>query len=323
MGDSHNFLVRALGGAGGAGLITRVVRGYTFVSRHYEPGDRIFLIGFSRGAYTARAVAGLIAARGLLDARKLDLTDKEAAYRLGSSEWFEYRRAALATKAKLLDQLLEIAVDLPGFLSRPSPDTARVGATIEAVAVWDTVGALGIPRYNRVAMRLDAFQFADTVLSPIVRHGLHAIAVDEQRADFTPTLWDADARIVQVLLPGAHSDVGGGYPAKDNQSGLSDGGLEWMTTELGRLGVRFAATPAFAPRPDPAGIGHEPWTQPPWLVLPTALRIFPLGLELHHSVIERMKRDIVPLESGRAPYAPRNLATYITGRTANAGVVVV
>lgn len=58
VGDSKNFLVRVLGGGGGAGLVTRIVRGYTFISRNFEPGDRIFIVGFSRGAYTARALAG-------------------------------------------------------------------------------------------------------------------------------------------------------------------------------------------------------------------------------------------------------------------------
>ena len=79
VGDSKNFLVRVLGGGGGAGLVTRIVRGYTFVSRNFEPGDRIFIVGFSRGAYTARALAGLIAARGLLDPTRNDLAgDRDA-----------------------------------------------------------------------------------------------------------------------------------------------------------------------------------------------------------------------------------------------------
>ena len=76
VGDSDNFLVKALGGALGAGLITRIVRGYTYISRTYAAGDRIFIVGFSRGAYTARALAGLIAAKGLLDATKLDPTEQ-------------------------------------------------------------------------------------------------------------------------------------------------------------------------------------------------------------------------------------------------------
>jgi uncharacterized protein (DUF2235 family) len=76
VGDSDNPLVQALGGSIGAGLVTRIVRGYTFISRNYAVNDRIYIIGFSRGAYTARALAGLIATKGLLDATKIDLTDK-------------------------------------------------------------------------------------------------------------------------------------------------------------------------------------------------------------------------------------------------------
>src|SRR5439155_14197616 len=107
VGDSRNFLVKILGGGGGAGLITRIVRGYTFVSRNYAPNDRIFLLGFSRGAYTVRALAGLIAARGLLDAGApgQNLDDRENAYRLGSAVWFDYRREALAAEPLRLRQL--------------------------------------------------------------------------------------------------------------------------------------------------------------------------------------------------------------------------
>src|SRR5271169_5441358 len=89
VGDSDNFLVKILGGALGAGLITRIVRGYTYLSRNYVAGDRICLVGFSRGAYTARALAGLISAKGLLDPSKIDLSDKEGAYRLGSAVWYQ------------------------------------------------------------------------------------------------------------------------------------------------------------------------------------------------------------------------------------------
>src|SRR6266478_2634181 len=95
VGDSDNFLDQKLGGALGAGLITRIVRGYTFVSRNYVTGDRIYLVGFSRGAYTARALAGLISTKGLLDATELNLDDKAGAYRLGSQVWYRYREDAL------------------------------------------------------------------------------------------------------------------------------------------------------------------------------------------------------------------------------------
>jgi uncharacterized protein (DUF2235 family) len=322
VGDSDNFLVKVLGGAGGAGLITRIVRGYTFISRNYAVGDRIFILGFSRGAYTARALAGLIAMRGLLDATRIDLTNKEQAYRLGSAEWFEYRRRALHSKGNVLKQLEEIAFDLPGFLTR-LPTAPRVtDVTIEAVAVWDTVGSLGIPEYNRHLMRLDAFQFADTALSGKVQHGLHAVAVDEQRSDFTPTLWDADARILQVLFPGGHSDVGGGYPQKAGQSGLSDGALSWIMAELTGLQVIFAPSSAYLPSPDASGVAHQPWIRPPWNVLPRTSRVFRLGLMLHRSVLDRIKCGTVPTELDQEAYDPQNLSEYIAAGRAKTGVNV-
>src|SRR5262249_27723391 len=136
--------------------------------------------------------------------------------------------------------------------------------------------------------QLDAFQFADLNLSPKVHNGRHAIAVDERRSNFTPTLWDPDARIVQTLFPGSHSDVGGGYPVDGNQSGLSDGALQWVTTELAKLRVAFAATPAVKVRPDACGVAHAPWDEPPWNILPAAPRSFPLGLGVHRSVRARL-----------------------------------
>jgi hypothetical protein len=187
VGDSRNFLVRMLGGGGGAGLVTRVVRGYTFISRNFEPGDRIFIVGFSRGAYTARALAGLIAARGLLDDKQNDLSDRDQAYRLGSAEWFTYRRGALRSKPNLLHRLAEVSVDLPRFLSSEATAARIPDVIVEAVVVWDTVGALGIPAYNlKTDTQLDAFQFADLILSEKVRHGLHAVSIDEQRAQLHP-----------------------------------------------------------------------------------------------------------------------------------------
>jgi len=275
VGDSANFLVKVLGGTLGAALITRIVRGYTFISRNYQPGDKIFLIGFSRGAYTARALAGMITAKGLLDAKRLDLADKNNAYRLGVAVWFDYRKAALQGDPGRLSNLVGAVFDFPVFLMHPPEQDKFVPAPIEAVAVWDTVGALGIPVYNERLIRLDVFRFADTKLSANVRNGRHAIAVDEERTDFSPTLWDDRERVVQVLFPGAHADVGGGYPLAGGQSGLSDGALKWMLDELTALGVRFSDTPTVVPNPDPSGAAHQPWAHLPFSKLPHGSRTFP------------------------------------------------
>jgi uncharacterized protein (DUF2235 family) len=309
VGDSDNFLVKALGGAFGAGVITRIVRGYTFLSRQYEPGDRLFILGFSRGAYTARALAGLVCAKGLLDARRHDLRDKEEAYRLGSAVWADYRGAVCRKKDATWAQQMESMLDhLPRFFGWSPRAHLVPDVPVEAVAVWDTVGALGIPQYQADCCRLDVFRFCDTQLSPRVRKGLHAVAVDEQRRDFTPTLWDADpGRIEQVLFPGAHADVGGGYPL--DESGLSDGALAWMTEELAELALCFSDAPPLAPRPDPLGPAHEPWTRVPWNVFDPLPRANLKGLKRHPSVAQRWGRPVLsdPERRAKAVYQPANL----------------
>jgi uncharacterized protein (DUF2235 family) len=323
VGDSENFIARILGGAVGAGLIARIVRGYTFLSRNYAAGDRIFITGFSRGAYTARALAGLVAAKGLLDATKLNLADKTRAYRLGAAVWYEHRRDRLQGNRSLLGEFEDIVIDLPGFFTRPPPDDQLVAAPIEAVAVWDTVGSLGIPEYNLKMMRVDSFQFADLALHPRVSRGLHAIAVDERRVDFTPTLWDPDQRITQVLFPGCHGDVGGGNPEAD--SGLSDGPLRWLTARLAQQGVLFRTPADGVGRPDAKAMLHRPWISPIWKGLLSSPRAFPDGLCLSRSVLDRIAAGNVPVEGGDtlAPYKPANLVDYVDGGAAVTGIAVV
>ena len=312
VGDSRNPIVKLLGGAFGAGIISRIVRGYTFVSRNYQDGDRIVLAGFSRGAYTARALGGLIASQGLLAP---ELTrDQEQAYRLGAKAWYQYRQSS--RKQGIIDRLTEVAADLPAFLSRDLlPASSLVaGVSIEAIAVWDTVGALGLPLYLR-DRRIDAFRFADGVLDAKVGHGLHAVSLDEQRLDFTPTLWQARAGITQLLFPGAHADVGGGYPSGHRESGLSDLALQWMAAQLGGLKVRLTM-PGFEPfSPDPGATAHQPWRQPPFDLGRTGLRDFgppvaaATGINVHPAVGERMALGPVLADpaAAPAPYRPANL----------------
>src|ERR1700722_12152409 len=116
VGDDTNFLAKLIGGGLGVGLITRIVRGYTFVSRNYAAGDKIYIVGFSRGAYTARALAGLISAKGLLSAASVDFDDKDAAYRAGAAVWHDWRHDVLAAKGGPLDRFEQIMDDLPRFL---------------------------------------------------------------------------------------------------------------------------------------------------------------------------------------------------------------
>jgi uncharacterized protein (DUF2235 family) len=292
VGDSSNPILRLFGGTFGTGVIARIVRGYTFISRNWSEGDRIFIVGFSRGAYTARSLAGLIVGQGLLS--KEDCEDKEQAYRYGAAVWARHREERPEPDA-LKRALGSVMSHLPSFLD---PQSARAAtpphplrqASVDCVAVWDTVGALGIPLYDGVDQRMDVFQFCDCKLSGAVRKGYHAVAYEEQRADFTPTLWDAREGITQVLFAGAHADVGGGYPLSRDESQLSHVSLAWMCEQLAAEGVLFKREASELYPGSPFGPSHQPWTQSPWNFGKHAYRGGDefLGLPHHPSLMERV-----------------------------------
>jgi uncharacterized protein (DUF2235 family) len=312
VGDATNAIAHACEGAVGLGLVGRIVRGYTYVSRVYEPGDQIHLVGFSRGAYTARALAGLIASQGLLDwkAMRLD-AQSPASYSAGLAAWQRCKATMHADDPGVLHGIAAFVTDLhDGFESALHPPPALKfvrDVPIASVAVWDTVGALGVPDVQETdgtKVRVDVFQFADTRLGNCVQHGFHAVAVDEQRVDFTPTLWESRDRVVQVLFPGAHADVGGGY--LPIESGLASYTLSWMIRQLASVGVLFSAMPQ--PAKGAADVMHRPWAagQVPFNCAP---RHFGPGLRLSQRVLQRLGAGLVPIEGqGSAQYRPQNLA---------------
>lgn len=309
VGDSRNWINKTLGGNFGAGIISRIVRGYTFISRHYEPDANIYILGFSRGAYTARALAGLIVSQGVLSQRLC--ADQELAYRSGAQAWYRYRQTGMKD-CSYLQRLAEISANLPAFIAHGELKAEDLVAVerIAAVAVWETVGSLGLPDYTAEG-REDVFKFVDLKLSPKVERGFHAVSLDEQRTDFTPTLWEPDTHVLQMLFAGAHSDVGGGYPSVNNESGLSDITLQWMTEQLRGRGICFSAQAAIPLQPDPGGKAHKPWKASPWNLpgFRSRPRKLPDGLLLHPSIQQRMELAAVygdPQEKA-GPYAPVNL----------------
>lgn len=262
VGDSNYKLRQMLGGAFGFGLIERIARGYTFISRNYVEGDKIFIIGFSRGAYTARALAGLITNKGLL-ARTFNQGEDES-YDMAVRAWFSYREGIKQKSYKnRLQNMLTAFTSLKNYFLQNTIDEDDFikNIPVEAVAVWDTVGALGIPDFefddSRAEIR-DGFAFADNALNPKVKRGFHAVALDEMRLLFTPTLWDKRDGIQQMLFVGAHADVGGGY----KEAGLSDIALRWMIDALGevKVGVMFVDTAANI-KEDVAAVAHREWAK--------------------------------------------------------------
>lgn len=302
VGDSKNPIIKYVGGATGAGLVSRIVRGYTFICRNYQPGDAIIIAGFSRGAYTARALADMIAAVGIMDYSKLDHPGKDRAYLQGMYVWAHYQQQRPMTRHQPgPNEIWELAAD----------QTYAVGeehmirnVKVAAVGVWDTVGSLGIPAIGRAKAPVDLFRFANTRLHPNVGHGFHALALDEERATFSPTTWEARAGIEQVWFAGSHGDVGGGYV----DSALADFALEWMAHKLalGGAGLRYKNPPPVATRADACGVQHDSWLALPFCLRPRQQRAVPDDALLHRSVEARLAcRNLRYRPAGRDGWSGR------------------
>ena len=215
VGSDGTPVEKLLGGAFGDGLFQKIKDGYAKIAHVYEQDDEIFLFGFSRGAFTARSLAGMIAVCGLPTA----LFDDN----LAKTAFQAYRNKA--QRAALLASLNK---------------NALYDAKIKMVGVWDTVGSLGIPAlFGQVDPIVDGF--LDTSLHLNVLNAYQALAIDERRREFPPTLWTPPAPpvagqvIEQVWFPGVHCDVGGGYP----ETGLSDITLSWMLGKAQSLGLQI------------------------------------------------------------------------------------
>ena len=195
-----------LGLAFGYGLKRNISDAYTFLMDHYEPGDRIYLFGFSRGAYTVRALAGMLHTVGLLEK--------------GSGNLLYYALKKYTQQGK---REWENIGAFKGTLCRQLRDTSpRFAVPIHFLGVWDTVKSVGLFRRS--------VQLPFTRALPNVRSARHAVALDEKRSKYRPNLWTAsggfDGDVKTVWFSGVHADVGGGYPATER--GLADISLEWM-----------------------------------------------------------------------------------------------
>jgi hypothetical protein len=200
-------------GAVGLGVDDNIRSAYQFICQNYVPGDEIYLFGFSRGAFTARSLAGLITACGLLYRESLGALP---------DAWRYYRSPK---------------PHAPQDFAQKSNARCHIEPTITFLGVWDTVGSLGIPGHLMAAQNKEQFAFHDTSPSPLLKRGAHALAIDEHRHDFTPTFWTgtppAGATIQQVWFAGAHSDVGGGYKTRS----LADIPLVWMARQAEAAGL--------------------------------------------------------------------------------------
>jgi len=247
VGTGKGWWDHMLGGGTGEGLDQNTMSAYRWLANHYQKDDRIFLFGFSRGAYTVRTLGGLITRCGLLDLGTSDVEIPVQWDRVGHV--FAAYRNSTPFDNKNKWPFHNVA---PGV---PTKETTG----IFFIGVWDTVGSLGIPD-DLVLLGLfddpEHYRFHDTALSPLVKHARHAVALDEKRASFAPTLWSkvapqTDAK--QLWFPGVHGDVGGGYLETE----LSDTTLKWMIDEAVATGLKTRPQVCQQLKPDSLGIVHE------------------------------------------------------------------
>ena len=226
--------VKIVAGATGWGLSRNVKHLYKELARIYDPGDEIFMFGFSRGAFTVRTLAGFIAACGLVNPARLDVKTFKGLERAVDDAYRAYRTCYRPALWKLFGEPRTDAAS--EFRKRVSFDN---DVKIRFLGVWDTVDAVGLPFWigDFINLTLYRFKFPDLRLTPIVERACHALAIDDARESFKPLLWQQEpgdaARVEQVWFAGAHSNVGGGYP----KQGLSLVALDWMLAQAQRAGI--------------------------------------------------------------------------------------
>ena len=228
-------------GAIGDGVAERAQAGYKFIVENYVPGDEIYVFGFSRGAFTARSLAGIIARCGLLRADSpISFAQLFERYKKGdtvraihelirdkaTSELFDFEERALLRHAYYRRNLIRM------------------------VGVWDTVGSIGLPfgRFRNLSRRM--LKFHNTNLSTTIEHSYQALAMDEYRAPYWAVLWTefkpdvADTEeawrpdqrwIEQRWFPGAHANVGGGYRSDP----LPNRPLLWLQEKAATCGLAY------------------------------------------------------------------------------------
>ena len=295
--SSFNFKDQILGGTSGDGIDKNITDAYKFLVYNYRSGDDIYIFGFSRGAYTARSLAGFINNCGILKPEFVHLTDE--AYSM-----YRDRNTYTHPNSDLMK----------GFRASYCRDAIT---PIKYLGVWDTVGSLGIPLPWYKMYNKNRYHFHDVTLSSIIENAYHALAIDEKRKLFEPTLWrksmavkndpNHPQKLEQRWFAGVHCNIGGGYV----DHGLSDLALNWLMEKASSAGLHFNTEKLLALNPkheltfNPKGELRNSRSAMYWFWRPT-WRTLSLNKDsnetLDESVIKRMELD--------SNYRPRNLKEF-------------
>ena len=247
VGTSRLAPMKLIGGAFGYGFGKNVRDLYTELAHVYEPGDHIYLFGFSRGAYTVRALSGLIQYCGIVDIKQVGY---ESLRKCVGNCWRAFRQEAFKRVSEnerregqpTADYSREDRARRERFCAVIDDVHAPNGAvTIDFVGVWDTVGAVGMPfeELRELFNWIYPMRFSELTPSSRITRACHALSIDDDRRTFHPELWNEKGiratQVEQVWFAGVHSNVGGGYV----KHGMSLVALDWMMAEAERCGLRF------------------------------------------------------------------------------------
>lgn len=215
IGSYHD---KVTGGGMGAGLEKNVMDGYRFLVHNYDKGDEIYLFGFSRGAYTVRSLCGLI--------NNCSILKSEEGSRIEEAFALYKNKRHKANGKYSNDWKKKYSVQLQ--------------TNVNFVGVWDTVGAMGLP-FTIFGLIKDKHLFYDRKLGSNIIKARHALALDEQRDDFEPTIWEPKdgVDLKQVWFAGVHSDIGGSYKPDKDGTVLADIPMKWLMKEARADGLAF------------------------------------------------------------------------------------
>jgi uncharacterized protein (DUF2235 family) len=323
-------VTKLLGSAIGYGLTQNVGVCYDFLMQHYRTGDRIYLFGFSRGAYTARVLAALLHVCGLLRTNNPNLaTYAMNLFRAEAVRAKKRNDKAESKSGTYQPLLLPLCEKFRSVFSSAPP--------VHFLGLWDTVSSVG-SIYN-------PFKLPYTRWNPSVQTVRHAVSIDERRKFFRSNLWSSSKQVTdvrQVWFAGVHGDIGGGYP--ESESGLAKIALAWMMAEAEQYDLlidpqRIAlvlpssgAAPGPVTAPDPLAPMHDEVDKPGWKLaqwVPRRVwrrepgngrfkphwslspkqkpRFIPNGAMVHSSVFQRI--------AGDPHYRPRNLPESMVDET--------
>lgn len=326
-GKEAGFFGKALmkigGGAFGWGLNENIKQAYAKLCEQYEAGDQIYIFGFSRGAYTARSLAGMIRKCGIVsDPTPAALDEAFRLYRKPGPENHPDALHVLHARRKLSPRFATSDADMDWRAVTPwrSDQGKMHQVNIAYLGIWDTVGALGIPAplLGPVANIWNSkYRFHDTLLSSMVKAARHAVALDERRVFYRPALWDnleasrddeglnkgdrsPTRPYQQVWFIGTHAIVGGSAPKARALTGQS---LQWIAEGAKDAGLDIDMADLLDRVPDAMANSHT-LNQPPWLYTVAGnLLKWRKGpghpVDLHASADQRIK--------GRRDYRPRSL----------------